>query len=174
MSQVLAPSWWEGEGGTERTQASAPGGCKRHPGVQCAIFGCILHCNTSTAGAFCTMQLVHWCLLHRDTSLLVQFALTGALHRRQPFWESFPVSARQYLFLQYHRRTEGSKVLKSSQVIFVIDTSLLDSNTSFLVDQNCCYNALVQINLCSIAGQMIVSCPTRLSSISTSQEQKNI
>ena len=109
-----------------------------------------------------TMQVVHWCLLHRDTSLLVQFALAGALHRRQPFRESFPVSARQYLFEQYHRRV---KILKSGQVIFVIDTSLLDSNTSFLVDQNCCYNALVQINLCSIAGQMVVSCPSRLSSI---------
>ena len=139
--------------------------------MQCAIFGCILHCNTSTAGAFCTMQVVHWCLLHRDTSLLVQFALAGALHRRQPFRESFPVSARQYLFQQYHRRVT---ILKSSQVIFVIDTSLLDSNTSFLVDQNCCYNALVQINLCSIAGQMVVSCPTRLSSISTYQEQRNV
>ena len=64
--------------------------------------------------------------------------------------------------------------MKSSQIIFVIDTSLLESNTSFLVDQNCCYNALVQINLCSIAGRMIVSCPTRLSSISTSPEQRNI
>ena len=153
---------------------------------------CTGRVQEASRGAVCdlrmhfAMQYFHCrCILHNAVGALVSFAprrhfTAGAVCTCRCTSSAATIprilsSERKTILVlaisQAHRRVN---ILKSSQIIFVIDTSLLDSNTSFLVDQNCCYNALVQINLCSIAGQMIVSCPTRLSSISTSPEQRNI
>ena len=146
---------------------------------------CTGRVQEASRGAVCDLRmhfaLQHFhcrCILHNAGGALVSFAprhfTAGAVCRCTSSAATIPrilSSERKTILVlaisQAHRRV---KILKTSEIIFVIDTSLLDSNTSFLVDQNCCYNALVQINLCSIAGQMVVSCPTRLSPISTSQE----
>ena len=152
---------------------------------------CTGRVQEASRGAVCdlrmhfALQYFHCrCILHNAVGALVSFAprhfTAGAVCTCRCTSSAATIprilssERKTILVLAISQAHKRGKILKSSQVIFLIDTSLLDSNTSFLVDQNSCYNALVQINLCSIAGQMVVSCPTRQSSISTSQEQRNI